>query len=211
MDVFGDLGLALDRIEQQHEFVAADPRQDVGFAQIHPQPLGHLDQQGVADRVAIIIVDVLEIIDVEKRQCEMALKVTLGAVAREQRVDAVFDHPPCRQAGQFVIIGRAEQRVLERLLFGDVGGTREQQIALGDPDRPVRGEKHMFGRTGGDRLFQNGGAAAAEQFETGVAAIGQLRRCGGGRGHLQQRRGGVVHQQEIAVFVLNRDAGREQF
>ena len=75
MDEFGDLGLVLDRIEQQHEFVAADPRQDVGFAQIHPQPLGHLDQQGVADRVAVIIVDVLEIIDVEKRQCETALKV----------------------------------------------------------------------------------------------------------------------------------------
>ena len=73
MDVFRDLGLALDRIEQQHEFVAADPRQDVGFAQIHPQPLGHLDQQGVADRVAIIVVDVLEIIDVEKCQREMAV------------------------------------------------------------------------------------------------------------------------------------------
>ena len=77
MDVFGDLGLALDRIEQQHEFIAADPRQDVGFAQVHREPLGHLDQQGVADALAIIIVDVLEIIDVEKGQREMAL----GAVA----------------------------------------------------------------------------------------------------------------------------------
>ena len=147
MDVFRDFALALDRIEQQHELVAADPRQDVGFAQIHAQPLGHFDQQGVADRVAVIVVDVLEIVDVEKREREVALdiavlqtallRMALGAVARKQRVDAVFDHPPGRQSRQFVIIGRAEQRVLERLLFGDIGGIREQQIASGDLDRPV--------------------------------------------------------------------------
>ena len=73
--------LVLDRIEQQQEFVAADPRQDVGFAQVQPEPLGHLDQQRVADRVAVIVVDVLEIVDVEKRQREMAL----SAVALQQR------------------------------------------------------------------------------------------------------------------------------
>ena len=39
-----------------------------------PEPLGHLDQQGVADRVAVIVVDVLEIVDVEKGEREMALK-----------------------------------------------------------------------------------------------------------------------------------------
>ena len=143
MDVFRDLLLALDRIEQQQEFVAADPRQHVGFAQVQPEPLGHLDQQRVADRVAVIVVDVLEIVDVEKGQREMAC----GVVALQQAVDAMFDHPPGRQAGQFVIIGRTEQLILERLLLGDVGGARQQQFAFGDPDRPVRGEKHLFGRT----------------------------------------------------------------
>ena len=42
-------------------------------------------------------------------------------------------------------------------------------------------------------------------------AIGQLRRRRGCRGHLQQCRGGVVHQHEIAVLVLNGDTGRKQF
>ena len=206
VDEFRDFALVLDRIEQQQEFVAADPRQDVGFAQVEPKPLGHLDQQGVADRVAVIVVDMLEIVDVEKGQRETAVR----AVALQKVVDAVFDHPPRRQAGQFVIIGRAEQVVLERLLFGDVGGAREQQIAFGDPDRPVRGEKHLFGLAVANGFFQHGGAAGAQQFETGFAAIAQLRSRRRGRGHLQQGRCGVVHQQELAVLVLNRHAGRKQ-
>ena len=79
--IFRDFALALDRIEQQQEFVAADPRQDVGFAQVEPEPLGHLHQQRVADRVAVIVVDMLEIVDVEKGQREMALR----AVALQKR------------------------------------------------------------------------------------------------------------------------------
>ena len=70
-DIFRDLLLALDRIEQQQEFVAADPRQHVGFAQIEPEPLGDLDQQRIAGGVAVIVVDVLEIVDVEKGQREL--------------------------------------------------------------------------------------------------------------------------------------------
>ena len=97
--------LALDRVEQQHELVAADPRQHVGVAQVQPEPLGHLHQQRVADRVAVIVVDVLEIVDVEKGQREAALAV----VVLQQVVDAMLDHAPRRQIGELVIIGRAEQ------------------------------------------------------------------------------------------------------
>ena len=74
VDIFRDFALVLDRIEQQQEFVAADPRQDVGFAQVEAEPLGHLHQQRVADRVAVIVVDMLEIVDVEKGQREMAVR-----------------------------------------------------------------------------------------------------------------------------------------
>jgi hypothetical protein len=149
---------------------------------------------------------VLEIVDVEKRQREM----TLSAVALQNTVDAMFDHAAGRQAGQFVIIGRAEQLILEGLLFGDVGGTRQQEIAVGNPHRPVRRQKYLFGLAAGNGLFQNRGAAGAEQFKAGLATIAGLRRrrCGGR--HLQQRRGGIVRQQKFAALVLNRYAGREQ-
>ena len=140
VDVFRHLLLALDRIEQQQEFIAADPRQHVGFAQVHPKPLGDLDQQRIADRMAVIVVDVLEIVDVEKCQRELAVRL----VALQQAVGAMFDHPPGRQAGQFVIIGRPEQLILERLLLADVGGARQQQVAVGDANRPMGGEKNLL-------------------------------------------------------------------
>ncbi len=62
--------------------------------------------------MAVIVVDVLEIVDVEKGERE-AFSV---AVARQQAVGAMLDHAPRGQAGQLVEIGRAEQLVLEVLL-----------------------------------------------------------------------------------------------
>ena len=206
-DVFRDLLLALDRIEQQQEFVAADPRQHVGFAQVEPEPLGDLDQQRIADGVAVIVVDVLEIVDVEKGEREPAVRV----VVLQQAVGAMFDHPPRRQVGQFVVIGRAEQLILDRLLLADVGGARQQQVAVGDANRPVGGEKDLLDRAAGDAFLGNGGAAGAQQFDAGFAAVVQFlrrRRAGCAAAIRKLRRGGVVHQQETAVLVLHRDAGR---
>ncbi len=88
----------------------------------------------------------------------------------------MLDHAPRRQVGQFVIIGRPEQMVLERLLLADVGGTRQQQIAVGDPDRAVGGEKDLPGLAAGDAFLGDRVAAAAQQFDTGFAAMVQLRR-----------------------------------
>ncbi len=45
LNEFGDLLLALDRGEQQQEFVAGDARQHVGLAQVASEPLRQLDQQ----------------------------------------------------------------------------------------------------------------------------------------------------------------------
>ena len=61
----------------------------------------------------------------------------------------MFDHPPRRQTGQFVIIGRPEQLILDGLLLADVGRARKQQIAVGDADRPMGGQEHLFDRAVG--------------------------------------------------------------
>ena len=90
----------------------------------------------------VIVVDVLEIVDVEEGERKTGRLVVFPL---QRLVDAMLDHPPRRQAGQFVIIGRAEQGVFKGLLPGDVGGARQQQIALGNADRPVAGEKHLSG------------------------------------------------------------------
>ena len=46
------LVVAFDRLDQQDEFIAADPRQHVGLADPRADALRHLDQQRVADGMA---------------------------------------------------------------------------------------------------------------------------------------------------------------
>ena len=74
----------------------------------------------------------------------------------------------------------------------------------------MRGQENLLGRAIADGFFQHGRAAGAQQFEAGILALAQLRSHGRGGGHLQQRGGGFVHQQELALLVLNRHAGRKQ-
>ena len=197
----------LDRIEQQQEFVAADPRQHIGFAQVASEPSCKFDQKRVADRMAIVVVDVLEIIDVEKGEREFPAAVA----APQQAVGAVLDHPPRRQVGQFIVIGGAEQLIFEGLLLTDIGRARNQQRPFGDANQPMGREQNPPGRSGADGFLGYGDLAGAEQFERGFAAQVQLlrSRCGGTFGNPELGCGGIVHQHKAAVFVLNRDAGRQ--
>ena len=121
----------------------------------------------------------------------------------------MFDHPPRRQIGQFVIIGRPEQLILDGLLLADVGGARKQQIAVRDTNRAMAGEKDLLDRAAGEAFFRNGGAPGAEQFDTGFAAVVQFPGSDLAGGDPKLGRRGIVHQQEAALLVLNRDAGGE--
>ena len=64
-----------------------------------------------------------------------------------------------------------KQVILERLLLADVGRAREQEIAAGNTNRPMGREKDLFDVPVGDAFFRYGGAAGAEQFNAGVAAL----------------------------------------
>ena len=158
--------LALDRIEQQQELIATDPRQHVGLAQIKPEPLCDFHQQCIPDRMAVIVVDVLEIVDVQKCECEPA-----GRFALQQAVGAIFDHTSRRQIGQFVIVSGAEQMILDGLLFADVRRSRKQQIAVCDTNRPMGREKDLFDRAAGYAFFCHRRPAGAKQFKAGFAAV----------------------------------------
>ena len=74
------------------------------------------------------------------------------------------------------------------------------------------GEKHLSGLVAVDAFLGNRVAAGAQQFHAGLAAMVQFlrsRRLRFAPGHPELRRGGVVHQQETALLVLHRHAGRE--
>src|SRR3979490_1588888 len=114
--------------------------------------------------MAVIVVDVLEIVDVEEREREPAVLLTL----LQEAVGAMFDHAPHWQAGEFVVIGRAEQMILKGLLLADLDRARKQQVAVRNTNRPVGGEKDLFGLAAAHGFFRDGGAA-------GLAKT--VRRC----------------------------------
>src|SRR5487761_2558041 len=98
--------------------------------------------------------------------------------------------------------------VLDGLLLADVGRARKQQIAVGDPNRPMGGEKNLLALAAGDAFFREEGTPGTEQFKADFATIAQLFRDQRKRlscSHPQLRCRGVVDQQEAALLVLNRD------
>ncbi len=80
-DAGGDQRGARRIAVRQHddELVAAQAPQQVGRLDAGAQPFGELDQQGVAGRMAEAVVDVLEVIEIEKYQGELLAR---GAVRR---------------------------------------------------------------------------------------------------------------------------------
>ncbi len=86
-----DLVFVRDRIEKKQELVAADAGDHVRGAQIFLDSLGDLDQQRITDRMTEVVVDVFEIVEVEKRQCE-----TAAVVAGERFLDPLLDEPCAR-------------------------------------------------------------------------------------------------------------------
>ncbi|MNQ87027.1 hypothetical protein D3C85_1022370 [compost metagenome] len=108
------LGQAL---EDDHEFVAADPGDGVGAVQNALEPRGGRDQHAVAGRMTIAVVDGLEAIEIDKHQ-----RHPRGAGARllQRFGQALFEHQAIGQAGQRVVMGQVLEVVGRGLFFGDV-------------------------------------------------------------------------------------------
>ncbi|MGY4599973.1 hypothetical protein ACVWXL_007719 [Bradyrhizobium sp. GM22.5] len=114
----------------------------------------------------VIVVDVLEIVDVEKGERKAIARATL----REQAGGAMLDHAPRGQAGQIVEIGRAEQLVFEILLLGDVRGGRDQQLASVEADRTMGGQQHLACGSVVERFLGDDRLAGAQGLPAGFEA-----------------------------------------
>ena len=118
---------ARERFEQadvgaagQHrlEFVAAEPPDLAVVAHDRFQPLGDLAKQGIADRMAERVVDVLEPIEVDHEQ--RAALFAVGGVA-QRFVERLPHHRAVGQAGQRIEPGEARNLALRAALLGQVG------------------------------------------------------------------------------------------
>src|SRR3546814_1182783 len=58
-------GIVDDRVEQEHELVAADPGQHIGGSHQSEDPLRHLREQLVADLVPVAVVHLLAAVEVD--------------------------------------------------------------------------------------------------------------------------------------------------
>src|SRR6202021_3241939 len=126
VDEFGEILVAGKRMHDQQKFIAADAAENIGGADIRRDALRHLHQQRVADGVRIVVVDVLEIVDVEKRQRKPRRRLRAG----QQLLDVFLDQGAVRQSGQVVEIGASRQLDLGLLAFGVVDRGRHQHGAV---------------------------------------------------------------------------------
>ena len=89
-----------DVLLEHHEFVAAEPRHEILRAQHVAQPVGDRAQQLVAAGMTQGVVDLLELIEVDKQQCRQLVGVMRD---RQQPFDLVAEIEPVGQRRQFVV------------------------------------------------------------------------------------------------------------
>ena len=105
-------------LHQDSELVAAKSGRRILGSQNGPQPLRHSQQQHVPGRVPQRVVDLLEIIQVQK-QNTASLVAAPGAPAQSQ-LQAIVEQRPVGQAGQHVVHGVVLQFGLNLLALADV-------------------------------------------------------------------------------------------
>ena len=93
--------------EQDGEFVAADPGDEVALPYSVLEYLADPHEGVVADRVAVSIVQRLEAVGVEDRHRER-----MAVVARKLGLEACEEAPPIRQAGEGIRRGRGLCRLM---------------------------------------------------------------------------------------------------
>jgi hypothetical protein len=177
------VGVATD---QHRELVAAQARADVAIAQTAPQPLGHGDQQLVADQMTQRVVDELEAVQVQEQHGGVgalavgACEVVLEAI-KQQRAVAQAGEPVGDRAKRSVVGARDRQRHLHVLAVG-----RHRGAVLFGPAAVLGG---------GD-----------DEGADHVASLGDRNTDDRTRARRRQARAGVVGPQ---VLQRNRLAGRD--
>ena len=99
----GEAGGVLGRFDvllKHHEFVAAEPRDEILRAQHRAQPVGDGAQQLVAAGMTERVVDLLELIEVDEQQCRQLLGIMRH---RQKALDLVAEIDPVGKRRQFVV------------------------------------------------------------------------------------------------------------
>ena len=111
------LVVVADLAEEDRELVAALAGDDVIGPDRAGEPLGDLDEDLVADGVAVGVVDALEVVEVDEEQGDRA---GTAAVAGERPLEVVAEEDAVGEPGQRVVQGVVDELRLEPLPVGRV-------------------------------------------------------------------------------------------
>jgi hypothetical protein len=109
------------------EFIAADPRQDVGLAQRRFEAQRRLLEQRVAGGMSERVVDDLEAVEIEDAHRE---RLSPAAQACPGLLDLGHEECPVGESGQQVVVCDVDNLRLGPFSFGDVGNHRQQVLRL---------------------------------------------------------------------------------
>ena len=118
-------GDSVERInirQKNQEFVTTLPGQRIPQAQQHLEPVGEFDQQLIASGMAKAVVDVLEVVQIEKHQRHL---VALAVHVVQGHLQPVIEEDAVGQAGEGVMLGLMLQRFLLAFKFGNVVKNRD--------------------------------------------------------------------------------------
>ena len=171
-DDLGALGVA--RRQQERELVAAGAVGAVAAAQVGPHDLGDRPQQVVARRVAALVVDRLEVVDVDHHQGErLAVVARLGDPDVELLLETAVVAEPGQPVEQRVeagpVVGLAE---LAHVVV-DRGEATADRTAQDEQDHPEQ-QRAPDGHREGDR------DRGAREAPDGQRQVDGLQRQGGG-------------------------------
>src|SRR2546422_1700332 len=162
-------------LDHHEELVAPEPRHEVARAQDRAQPARDVDQQPVADIVAVRVVDLLEAVEVHEHAGQLGA-APAGALdrllERRRKAGAV------RQAGQRVAVGERGDALARQRDLGDVA-----------PDAAVAEEGALRGK-----------ARLAADREVADAAV----RPGAPELEIAERRSRLEHPAQLAPAGLAR-------
>jgi hypothetical protein len=139
-------------VDEDRELVATDPGERGGVRHDGQQPLGHADQQRVAQRVADRVVDGLEPVEIGDHDRD---RPRVAGCGRERGRGGVEEARPVGQPGERVVVGQ-----LMQLVVADPQGARQRPVAH---QRHVLADEHERDEQRGDGRAQGVGPLPARE------------------------------------------------
>ena len=111
---------------QHDKLVAAQPRERIAFVQAGADGRRDVPDQPVAEHMAVVVVDLLEVVEVEEQDADRLV----DRRARNGGADLVLNRVAIGEAGQGVGVGQFGETFLRAAFLGDVRARADQELLV---------------------------------------------------------------------------------